>query len=180
MDSLDRIGRRRIAAGWLALLLGVAGCAPMAQLPDPPGFTDPEIVAVARAANQGEVETSRPAVQRAQSAAVRQFAERVVAEHAAANEALLALGIEPRESQVSQQIIQNARHTAHILEQHPAATYDRAYLDAQITLHQHTLTTLENYLVPASRSAPLRSFLQQTRAAVAAHLDEARRIRGAL
>jgi putative membrane protein len=178
-----REGYRRGAAGvGLALLLAAAACGP-AVAPPPVvvgGPTDRESVAIAQAANQGEIETSQPAVQRAQSPAVRQFAERMVADHTAANQRLLALGIAPQENEQSRRVTQSARQMGQALEQFPPHAYDRAYMDAQIALHQYTLTMLESYLIPSSRSGRLRTLLEEMRGTVAAHLEQARQIRGTL
>jgi putative membrane protein len=172
-------GLRAFTVAWLAF--AIAACAPaVQQTVIVGGPTDAENVAIARAANQGEVETSQPAVQRAQNPAVRQFAERMVADHTAANQRLQALGIAPRENEQSRQVTQTARQTAQALQLFPADGYDRAYMDAQIALHQYTLAMLEEYLVPSSQSRALRALLEEMRGTVAAHLEQARQLRGTL
>jgi putative membrane protein len=170
-----------VAAVIVGPLLVASGCAPAVQgAAAAAGPTDAEIVAIARAINQGEVVTNQPAVQRAQTAAVRQFAERMVADHTAANERLLALGITPQENQLSRQLTQSAQQTTQVLQQYPEATFGQAHMDSQVELHRYALNTFDNYLIPSSRSGRLRTLLQEMRTTVAAHLEQARQVRGSL
>ncbi|HEX8537518.1 MAG TPA: DUF4142 domain-containing protein, partial [Cystobacter sp.] len=67
-----------------------------------PTLNDEEIAQVFMTVNQGEIEQGQLALQQARNPAVREFAERMIQEHTAANQQvqtrLQNLGITPRES----------------------------------------------------------------------------------
>lgn len=179
MQMLAKASSRLLVAAPL-LGLGLGGACAPATMGAGAGarLTDPEIVAIMRTSNTGEVQTSEPAVSRATNAAGRQFAQRMITEHAAANERLMGLGIAPMENDVSRRLAQSAQETARVLQQYSGAALDRTYMDAQIRLHEYTLNTLDASLIPSARSRSLRAMLQQMRGAVAQHLEQARQIRG--
>lgn len=56
--------------------------------------------------------------------------------------------------------------------------FERAYIDGQVRGHQETLTMLDSRLIPAAQNAAVKQHLTATRAAVAAHLEQARALQG--
>lgn len=183
------MGRMKIStATGAALLLALGACAPAATMgtmndmaPMPGAMPDGQIVAVAMAANSGEVQTSQPMVSRATSPAVQQFAQEMVTDHSAANDKLQALGIAPMQNDLSQQLAANAAQTVQSLSAYSqGAALDRTYMQAQLAMHQYTLNSLDNVLIPSARSDQLRMALQQIRATVADHLQKAQQIAGSM
>jgi putative membrane protein len=143
-------------------------------------MSDAEVVAVAMALNSGEVMTSEPAQTRASSQAVRNFAAMMITDHTAANQRLTALGITPQPNLLSQQLTQAATQLTQSLSTLTGAAFDRAYMDAQLQLHQTALTLLEEELIPEAEAAALRAELELMRTSVIAHLDMATNIRAQL
>jgi len=172
-----KMPRLATAAG-IALL--AAGCATAGPAVIGSALNDANIVAVAMAANNGEVLTSEPALQKATAPAVRDFAQRMVVDHNAANEQLRAVGVDPQENDMSQQLTASAAETVQALSTYTGAGYDRAYMDAQISMHRYTLNSLDNTLIPAARRRQLINTLRQIRETVAAHLQQAEQVRAGL
>jgi putative membrane protein len=181
------IQRSSVSIACMLAVALTAGCArvvvetPVATFPAGTAFTNAQVVGVVIAANQGEIDTSEPAVERATNEAVREFAQRMVTDHAAANQRLEALGIATAQHDLREQLETSARQTTQALQQYPrGAAYDRAYMDAQIRLHEYKLNSLDNFLIPSATNAALRQELQQMRTSVNAHLTQAREVRQAL
>ena len=154
--------------------VGVPAPAPVARA------ADAEVVSVMRTANSGEVMTSQPAVQRASSAAVRQFAQRMITEHTELNERLSRLPIGPEPSNVANQLETTARQTVEVLQQLDGHAFDVTYMDSQIELHEYTLQALDDYLIPSAADPALRTELESARAIIADHLTQARQVRQSL
>jgi putative membrane protein len=111
---------------------------------------------------------------------VRNFAAMMITDHTAANQRLLALGITPRPNLLSEQLTLAATQLTQSLSQLTGAAFDRAYMDAQVQLHQTALTLLEEELIPEAETAALRAELEGMRTSVIAHLDLATSIRAQL
>lgn len=58
--------------------------------------------------------------------------------------------------------------------------YERAYVEQMINDHQKTLTMLDSQLIPAAQNEAVRTFLTQTREAVAKHLEAAQQLQSQL
>jgi len=143
-------------------------------------LSDRNIVAVAIAANDGEIQTSQVALVRATDAAVLNFAQEMITDHTDLNEQLQGLGISPSENALSRLLMQTAAQTTQTLNQLSGTAFDRAYMDAQIAMHQSTLDLLEDNLIPQAGNGPLRSVLLEMEQDVTDHLQQARQIRAGL
>lgn len=178
----SRVRARTLATAILgAAVLVLGGCDDDDDDFIRPGvLSDREIVAVAIAANDGEIQTSQTALVRATDAAVLDFAQQMITSHTALNEQLQGLGISPSENALSRLLVQTAAQTTQTLNQLSGAAFDRAYMDSQIAMHQATLDLLEEDLIPQADNGPLRSVLREMEQEVADHLQLARQIRATL
>jgi putative membrane protein len=176
---------RTISSLWVlaGLLLGATllpACGNDDQPPQP-GLSAAQIAGVTNAINNGEIQHGQLAIMRAMNEDVRDFAQRMLDEHTMALQeqtALLArLGVTPVESDQSRQISQEAMRLYNDLQGRAGADFDRAYLDAQVTLHMRALTMLDNQLLPAVQNAEFRQQLQDLRSDVSAHLQDASQLR---
>jgi putative membrane protein len=157
----------------------VAGSAPpMAPL------TDEQIVAIANAANTGEIEEAKVAQQRAKNAAVKQFASMMVQHHSQAKQKDAALAsklkLKAEESPKSEAMTSEAKMAIEALKSVDVAAFDRAYIAAQIDAHQKVLDALDSQLIPGAKSPELRAELQAFRPRVESHLTLAKTIDGKL
>jgi putative membrane protein len=136
----------------LAILIGctLALAACETTPPPPPDLNNPLLapgfLAQASSANQFEIQSSQLALQASQNAAVRNFANVIIAEHTQLGQRVAAiaaseklppppLGLLPADQAVLDQL-------------HAAGTgygFDQAYQQAQITAHQNAIGLMQNY-----------------------------------
>jgi putative membrane protein len=144
-----------------------------------PGATAPASAAqtfvdAAAASDAFEIETSRLAATKAESAKVKRFAETMIKAHTdstaklktAAAAASPALTPSPQLNATQQQTLDE-------LSAKSGADFDRAYAKAQVDAHQMTLDTLKAYSTNGE-VAPLKSFATELVPVVTAHLNMAK------
>ena len=155
--------------------------------PRPPRATvaEAEAVSILMAANSTDSASGVLGRSRARGADVRAFAERMMADHAAANRGTAALaarlGITPRESPIGRQLRQGGEQTRRNLEELDAGELDLAYLDSEVEYHETVLDAIDRTLLPSVQTPELRALLQdQVRPAVVSHLEHARRLQAQL
>lgn len=171
-----RLSFRALTASALCLtLLGLSGC-DEDDGTGPVRLSDGQVVAIAIALNESEIVTSQPALIKAVSAAVIDFAEEMITDHSATIERLEDLGIAPVPNAISTDLNRVADQVEDILDELSGGEYDRAYIDAQIELHLLALDFIDNLLRPEASDAALRVELEAMRAIVRAHLLEAEQI----
>lgn len=139
-------------------------------------MTDGDILKVFMTSNDGEIMTSQAVVGDAQSADVRQFAQDMIAMHTQMNQRAMALGMAPRDNQVSMSMRQNAQAKTAQIDQMAAMMQDKTYMEAQVVMHGHTLDMLTNVLIPNAQSPELRALLTAARPDVEAHFRRAQQI----
>ena len=147
--------------------------------------SDAEIAAVASTLNMGEIQQAEIAQAKAQSPEIKSFAQHMISEHGNAERrqaALLGgLGVAPQENEVSRAIRAEAgAMTASLRDQPPGPSFDRAYADSQVAMHQRGLQVLDTQLIPKAERPELRQELVQTRASVARHLAQAQALQASL
>ncbi|HLA64060.1 MAG TPA: DUF4142 domain-containing protein [Rhodothermales bacterium] len=138
--------------------------------------TDGEVLHAFITGSGGEIHTSEPFVGRFQRAEVREFAQEMVTVHVATIERALELGVEPENNPVSVRMEDTAAMEAERLDVLSGAALDAAYLASQVQMHTEMLSLLDNVLIPNADAARLRSMLQESRLAVAAHLEHAQHL----
>jgi putative membrane protein len=145
---------------------------------------DPHIVGIVANANQGEIDQGNAAASRATNSDVRAFAQMMVADHTTALGAVRdtsgRAGITPADNDTTAALQRTSRETITNLATYSGADFDRQYMQTQINLHQWLLTALDQHLIPLAANRDLRSLLETQRVSVAAHLEQARAIRGRL
>jgi putative membrane protein len=165
-----------------------AAPAPAAQAPAPataaPAVTDPQIAAIVVAANDVDIRAGELARGRATNPGVKAFAERMVTDHTGVNQAATELvgrlGVTPESNPTSQKLTQDGEQSRAALQAQTGAAFDKAYIDGEVAYHQAVLDAIDQTLIPGAQDAELKALLQQTRPAVAAHLEHARQLQGTL
>ena len=131
----------------------------------------------AAASDRFELEISKLAGSRAQSAQVRDFTKRMIEEHttstarlsAAASEAEGGITPAPRLSAMQQQALES-------LSAQSGAEFDAAYARVQVEAHRDALKLLQDYAASGS-SEPLKAFAREMAPIVSRHLDQARALK---
>ena len=145
-------------------------------------MSDVEIVRQVTLSNTAEIATSQLAVDKATNAEVKQFAQRMVDEHQAAQGQVDSLAVRlgtAATEQVPDTAAQALEQRRTALQGMTGADFDREYMTMQVEMHQATLDML-NRAANATQNADLKSTLQTMIPAVQSHLDQARQIQGQL
>jgi putative membrane protein len=160
---------------------------PVAEVepPAPPPLTDGEIVAIAKAAHDGEIEHAKLAKTRAKHKKVKAFAAMLAKEHAEANKREGALikrvEITLLDNEASRKLAEDAKvRTETLTSAGKGAEFDRAYMETQVQMHTTLLDMLTNRMLPAAQNPELKAEVEAMRAAVEAHLTEAKEIQAEL
>lgn len=141
-------------------------------------LSDAQIVAVATALNDAEVDQGKMAIGRARQKAVKEFAQMMIAHHGKAvkdvNELSTRLNLAPAESELVTKLRVDATETLNELQKEDANDFDDEYIEAQVDMHEMALKKLDERLLPNVQSAELKALLQTMRSQVADHLQQAR------
>ena len=158
--------------------------APAASAPAAGGITDPQIAHIVVTANQVDITAGELARTRSTHAGVKEFAERMVTDHTGVNKAAgdlaARLGVTPEPNPTSEQLQQGGEQNVAALQGKSGAEFDRAYVDQEVAYHQAVLDAIDQTLIPGARNAELKGLLQQTRPAIVAHLEHAKRLQASL
>lgn len=178
--------RRPDSSRALALLAVMAVLVPgalSAQAGDE-GVGDAEIAHIAVTASEVDIELAELALGRASDARVTSFAERMIADHTALNEAAAALagrlGVTPAANDVSRSLRESGAAAVSVLRERAGEAFDRGYMDREVEYHRSVLEALDGVLIPGASNEELRALLEQARGGVAAHLEHAESLRAAL
>ena len=142
-----------------------------------------DIAGILTTANQGEIDQANAALGKAANAGVRAFAQMMVTDHTnaadTARDVFARNGITPADNATTNDLKTNGRRSTMNLNAYNGASFDRAYMQVQIDMHQWLLTNLDSVLIPSSRG-DLHNLLETTRGTVSSHLDKAREVLGGL
>lgn len=151
--------------------------APAAAAP----MTDAGIFAMLTAANQGEIDAGKLAESKATSAAVKSFAHDMVIAHTAMlnSGTVLAkrLNITPDAAAADSITTMNQATGAALNADTKGATFDSAYVNAQVAGHEYVLDMIKR-AEGAAQNADLKSALTAAEPKVQAHLDRIKAIQG--
>lgn len=159
-------------------LLAEGAAAPAAMV------NERDALGIVAAVNEHEIAAAEQARAKNVSAPVAAYADMMAKEHAANMEKLRALegsanvqsGSGPQVESLRTET-ENARNRLMGMQ---GQDYERAYVEQMVNDHQKTLTMLETQLIPGAQDAAVRTFLTQTRDAVAKHLEAARQLQSQL
>lgn len=143
-------------------------------------LSDAQIIAVAGAINESEVEQAEIAVDQSKNDAVKRFAETMIAHHGQAvkdvDELENRVGLEEADSRLLAQLRVEAKATEDKLDDTEDASFDKLYMVSQVDMHRKALDTLDGKLIPQARNTELKQLLQTLRPRIASHLEMARAI----
>lgn len=149
-----------------------------------PALSDANIAAIVVAANDADIEAGQMAESKTKNADVKQFAQTMQTDHKAVNEKAkdLAgrLNLNPEDNDASRQLKDSSERMRDSLKTMDGAAFDRAYIDNEVTYHQAVLDMLDSQLIPSAQNAELKQLLNDTRPAIAQHLDHAKQVQAKL
>lgn len=173
MTALPRTIRPPLLA--VALVLSAAACAPMAMSPmmaAAPAATTAssaaEFATMAAVGNLFEIETSRVAMERASSPAVRRFADRMIRDHTRATQQMMA--VLDRSGMATPAMQLDARHAAMLasLRATSGPAFDETYLTLQAQAHREAVALFDDY-ARRGEDPGLRRFAARTLPALRGH-----------
>jgi putative membrane protein len=168
----------------LTLTMVTAGLAAAGATVQAQGINDAQIAAIVVTANQVDVDAGKLAGQRARSAEVKTFAERMVSDHEGVNRQALALAtkltLTPQENDTSKALKAGGDSNLARLRTLTGNAFDRAYVDHEIAYHAQVLDALDKTLIPGAANAELKALLVKVRPAFVAHLEHAKHLKASL
>jgi putative membrane protein len=145
---------------------------------------DAQIVAVIQAADTGEIAQAREVLKKSKNARVRQFAQHMITAHSAAESKIAnidgKIGLTPQTNAVAEQLTSGSEQVMGNLRSASGSDFDKTYVDAQVTQHTKVLDLLDNKLIPHAQNSDLVKALQEIRAKVAGHLNDAQALQTSL
>ena len=161
-------------------VLMAGACATTDTMTATGAIPESNIAAVISTAHEGEVMHGEGARSKASREDVRAFASMMVTDHTAAGnrarEVFARNNITPMDNDTSRTLRDNARRAWESLNTYSGVSFDRAYMQAQVDMHQWMLTSLDNNLIPSARNREMRELLTAQRGSVMTHLERARNI----
>lgn len=163
----------------LAGALALAACSSNPP-PAPPAPVDlnnplmaPGFMAQAASGDQFEIQSSQLALQMSQNAALRNFANMLIADHTRLSQAMAAAAASARLAPPAPALLPAQQAVLDQLRASGSGTpFDLAYQQAQIQAHQNALTLMQNYA--ASGDVPaLRAAASQAIPTIQMHLQQA-------
>lgn len=147
-------------------------------------LSDARIAAIVVAANQVDVDAGKLAAGQTRNAEVKRFAEQMVTDHSAVNQAAVELvtklEVAPEESDVSRGLVSSGAETRARLASLEGEAFDRAYVDNEVAYHQAVIGVLDAQLIPSATDEELKQLLVAVRPALVAHLQHAQHLQASL
>lgn len=145
-------------------------------------MTDPEIVSLTQASDEGEIMTSKVALTKATNPDVKKYAQQMIQAHTQTISKRNALGkaqnLKPAAG-AKDSIGDAGKKMVAMLQAAPKAAFDTAYINGQVLSHTNTLQMVQK-AEGAAQNAALKQMLQQVTPDIQHHLDEAKTLQGKL
>ncbi|MBS1488693.1 MAG: DUF4142 domain-containing protein [Bacteroidetes bacterium] len=140
-------------------------------------LSDPEVASVAVVANQIDTEYAAIAKGKSKNPDIIKFAETMAKDHGAvltqAGALVRKLNVTPKDNSLSRQLLDGSEKTKAMLKSKSAKDFDKAYIDNEVSYHKAVIATVENVLIPDTKNAELKKFLQNVVPALKTHLSHA-------
>lgn len=160
---------------------GASTAAMAAQSPPVGGaaLTDPNIVYILDQANAADSARGKLAQTKGTDADVKKFGGMMVGEHhglrVKGQELAQKLGVTPQAPANDQSEAQAKQEMDSLNAAPKGKSWDKAYIDYEVTYHQQVLDTA-NQALNATQNAELKALIQAAAPVIQRHLDEAKRI----
>ncbi|GAB1719153.1 MAG: hypothetical protein NTAFB09_08840 [Nitrosospira sp.] len=145
---------------------------------------DGQIADVILTASSLSIEAAQLARLKARSAAVRQYAGKIIAEHGHVNDSLSRLvkkiDVVRENNPISSALKADGKADLEKLRSLHGKAFDEAYVKQEIVLYQDVLDTIDNRLMPNARREELKTLLYNLFAPLSLHLEQAQQIQEAL
>lgn len=141
------------------------------------GPTEAEIIHVLATVNNSEIEAAQLAKTKSQDKNVISLANHIITDHGAMNRQLMdlsqRLNIQPDGNEISKSIRAGSAATMASLRNASGNEFNEGFMQQQVSMHQSTLRTIDDRLLPNAQNPELKTLLQRARASIVSHLDHA-------
>ena len=162
-----------------ALLVGAIGGPMLAE----EGPTDAQIVGIVIAANDIDIAYGKMALEKSKNKSVREYAQRMTAEHTAVQASVTALaaklGVQAEESPTSDSLKKGAAAVMTELKALKGKAFDKFYVDTEAGYHKAVTDAVATVLIPSARNLELKTALQSAQPLFLKHLEHVRMIQAA-
>lgn len=142
------------------------------------GLSDVEIAHAAYTADDLDIAYAKIALEKSQTPAIREFAQLMIKDHTAANEAALALvkklGVTPKDNAFSQTLVKNGEAKKAELRGLSGKAFDRAYAQNEFAYHDVVVKTVADEWIPTIQNAEFKKFMTDANEIFKVHLDHAK------
>lgn len=164
---------RSLLAGLALAATLAAGCAGSASAQDPAKLNDLEIAHAAYVAGDIDIRNAHLALALSDDPKVREFAELMIRDHEAVNEAALALleklKAEPQDNAFSQSLLEGARDNWAKMAQLSGADFDKSYAVNELSYHQTVNKVVGEAFIPNVENDDLKTLLGSAHDTFQAH-----------
>jgi putative membrane protein len=154
---------RKLLAGLALAATLAAGCAGSATAQDPAKLNDLEIAHAAYVAGDIDIRNAHLALALSDDPKVREFAELMIRDHEAVNEAALTLldklKAQPQDNAFSQTLLKGARDNWAKMAQLSGAEFDKSYAANELSYHQTVNQVVGNAFIPNVENGELKTLL---------------------
>jgi predicted outer membrane protein len=137
-------------------------------------ISDGEVLGMARALNQGEIDHATSAQGRLTDPGMQSFCDRLIQDHRAAlvkiDEAARTSGITPIESDRAREFARDVQEEIKDLHDDEGKEFDEEFLGDQKELHERALKMIDDDLLPAATTPAISQLLDEMRGTIASHL----------
>ena len=167
------------------LMLAVALLAPISIAPaETMALSDAEIIGVAQAINQAEMDAGRFAEERSSNSDVKSFAKLMVKTHTAPYTSLKNLAasqnITLQNSSLSDKMKADEEKHLESLDRQRGILFDLDYANHEVEFHQKMVHIWDEKLIPNASNEELKRLLADMRASNASHLEDAKKLKSSL
>lgn len=135
--------------------------------------SDGQVAAILHSSGKGEIDLANAVLDRLEDPSVKAFAQRMITDHTALDEALTAAvgqaGITMEETDISKELDDSAQLTIQELSSKSGSELDRSYMAHEVVDHLKDLGLSDHLLAPSIKDPTLLAVATQERAAVALH-----------
>lgn len=159
----------RVRFLFVALLALFAAPAASAQQ----GLNDLEMAHAAVTANDTDIAYAHLALALSENPTVRRFAQTMIQDHTAVNEAVAALAkklnVQAQDNAFSRQLAENAERVKDELSRRRGAEFDRFYAENELTYHRTVNGVVEDVFIPQIQNAEVKKAFRQALAVFRGH-----------
>ena len=144
------------------------------------GPSDPQIVGIVLAADQIDVDYGKIALAKSKNKAVREFAQRMVTDHSAVQQSVIALaaklGVKGEDSPTSTGLKSGAVEVTAKLNALKGKEFDKFYIDNEVAYHKSVNDAVAAVLIPSARNPELKAALEGAQPLFLKHGEHAQMI----